>query len=168
MTNQPITVVVTDANVLINFCHIGRLMLLGDLAPYRFMVPAEVVNEIVEPAQKADMAAALTRGVIAEATIDSLEALALFGTLRDIMGRGEAACLALAKTEGWWLASDEKRRFQRMAIDLIGEDRIIGTETLLRHAIAIGQVSIDDADAYKALLETRRFAMPFASFRDLA
>ena len=161
MSNQPITVVVTDANVLINFCHIGRLMLLGDLAPYRFMVPAEVVNEIAEPAQKADMAAALTRGVIAEVTIDSLEALALFGTLRDIMGRGEAACLALAKTEGWWLASDEKRRFRRMAIDLIGEDRIIGTETLLRHAIVIGQVSIDDADAYKALLETRRFAMPF-------
>ena len=168
MTNQPITVVVTDANVLINFFHIGRLMLLGDLAPYRFMVPAEVVNEIAEPAQKADMAAALTRGVIAEVTIDSLEALALFGTLRDIMGRGEAACLALAKTEGWWIASDEKRRFRRTATDLIGKDRIIGTETLLRHAITIGQVSIDEADAYKAVLETKRFAMPFASFRDLA
>ena len=168
MSSLPITVVVTDANVLINFCHIGRLMLLADLVPYRFIVPVEVVNEIVEPAQKADMAAALAQGAIAEVAIDSLDALALFGTLRDIMGRGEAACLALAKTEGWWLASDEKRRFRRMAIDLIGEDRIIGTETLLRHAIAIGQVSIDEADAYKAVLETKRFAMPFASFRDLA
>ena len=71
MTIQPITVVVTDANVLINFCHIGRLMLLGDLAPYRFMIPAEVVHEIVEPAQKADVAAALARGAIAEVGVPS-------------------------------------------------------------------------------------------------
>ena len=101
MTTQTDTVVVTDANVLINFCHIGQLALLGALKPYRFVVPVEVINEITEPAQKAEIANALEQGLIAKAVIDSLKALALFGTLRDVMGRGEAACLALAETAGY-------------------------------------------------------------------
>ncbi len=108
MTSQPISVVVTDANVLINFCHIGQLPLLGGLAPYRFFVPEEVINEVTEPAQQAEVGSALAQGLIASTVIDSMEALALFGTLRELMGRGEAACLALAATKGWTIASDEK------------------------------------------------------------
>lgn len=27
------------------------------------------------------------------------------------MGNGQAACLALAKLRGWWIASDEKKAF---------------------------------------------------------
>ena len=168
MTMQTITVVVTDANVLINFCHIGRLPLLGELTPYRFVVPAEVVNEITAPAQKADVARALVQGVLAETVIDSVEALALFGTLRDLMGRGEAACLALAATEGWMIASDEKRRFRREAIARIGEERIAGTASLLRHAIKIGRLTVAEADGFKVVLESKRFTMPFASFGDPA
>ena len=168
MTTQTITVVVTDANVLINFFHIGRLPLLGALTPYRFVVPAEVVNEITEPAQKADVARALVQGVLTETVIDSIEALALFGTLRDLMGRGEAACLALAATEGWMIASDEKRRFRHEAVARIGEARIVGTASLLRHAIKIGGLTVAEADGFKVLLESKRFVMPFSSFGDPA
>ena len=168
MTTQALTVVVTDANVLINFCHIGQLPLLGALTPYRFVVPVEVINEITEPAQRADVASALAQGVLAEIVIDSIEALALFGTLHDLMGRGEAACLALAVTEGWMIASDEKRRFRREAVERIGAARIADTASLLRHAISIERVSVAEADGFKAILETRRFVMPFASFGDLA
>lgn len=55
MTSGPISVVVTDANVLINFCHIGQLPLLGALTPYRFFVPQEVINEITDSAQQAEV-----------------------------------------------------------------------------------------------------------------
>ena len=150
MTSPPISVVVTDANVLINFCHIGQLPLLGALTPYRFFVPGEVINEITEPAQQAKVAGAL------------------FGTLRDLMGRGEAACLALAVTKGWMIASDEKRRFRREVVERIGAARMVGTASLLRQAISIGRVSVAEADGFKAVLEARRFVMPFASFGDLA
>ena len=137
MTTKTDTVVVTDANVLINFCHIGHLTLLGALKPYRFVVPVEVINEITEPTQQAEIANALEQGLIAKTVIDSIKALAPFGTLRDLMGRGEAACLASAETEGWMIASDEKRRFRREAVERIGEARIVGTASLLRHAITL-------------------------------
>ena len=165
---MPVSVVVTDANVLIDFCHIGQLPLLGALTPYRFFVPAEVINEITEPAQQAEVAGALTQELIAMTVIDSIEALALFGTLRDLIGHGEAACLALAVTEGWMIASDEKRRFRREVVERIGAARLVGTESLLRHAISLGRVSVAEADGFKAVLEARRFVMPFASFGDLA
>ena len=168
MTTQTITVVVTDANVLINFCHIGQLPLLGVLAPYHFVVPAEVINEVIEPTQQAEVANALAQGVIATAVIDSIEALALFGNLRDLMGRGEAACLALAVTEGWTIASDEKRRFRREAVQRIGEARVVGTASLLRRAIDIELLTVSEADRFKAILESKRFAMPFPSFGDSA
>ena len=168
MTSQPISVVVTDANVLINFCHIGQLPLLGALTPYRFFVPEEVINEITEPVQQAEVAGALAQGLIARTVIDSIEALALFGTLRDLIGHGEAACLALAVTEGWMIASDEKRRFRREVVERICAVRIVDTASLLVHAISIGRISVAEADGLKAVLETRRFVMPFASFGDLA
>ena len=168
MTSLPISVVVTDANVLINFCHIGQLPLLGALTPYRFLVPEEVINEITEPAQQTEVGNALAQELIARTVIDSVEALALFGTLRDLMGRGEAACLALAVTKGWMIASDEKRRFRREVVERIGAARLVGTASLLRHAISIERVSVAEADSFKAALEARRFVMPFASFGDLA
>jgi hypothetical protein len=40
------TVIVTDANVLINLTHIGRLSLLAALHSYSFRVPREVLAEI--------------------------------------------------------------------------------------------------------------------------
>jgi hypothetical protein len=43
--SSPVRVVVTDANILINLIHVGRLDLLGKLPPYSFVVPEEVVKE---------------------------------------------------------------------------------------------------------------------------
>jgi predicted nucleic acid-binding protein len=114
------TVVITDTNVLINFLHIGRLALLGELPAFRFQLPAEVLQELTDPGQRAALDGAIAAGQIDLKIIDALDALALFGELRDLMGRGEAACLALAATTGCHLASDEKKRFRRKAIELIG------------------------------------------------
>jgi len=160
-------VIVTDTNVLINLIHIGRLPLLGALEPYQFRVPREVLDEIREPDQRAALDAALVAGHIERVVIDTIEALELFGILRDVMGRGEAACLALAATAGCYIASDEKKRFRRRAIELIGEERILRTESLLLEAIRRQHISVAEADVYKLVLETKRYTMSFSSFADL-
>ena len=112
-TNAETVVVVTDANVLINLMRIGQLPLLGQLDGYRFLVPAEVVNEITEPDQREALSWALTEGHLEQVVVDTMESLQLFAELRDVMGMGEAACLALAATRGCHIASDEKKRFRR-------------------------------------------------------
>lgn len=110
-------VVVMDANVLINLTHIGKLSLLDALERFDFRVPTEVLAEISEPEQRVAVAAAVEAGYLNEITIDTNEALALFGELRSVMGHGEAACLALAATSGFQIASDEKKRFRRKAVE---------------------------------------------------
>ena len=124
----------------------------------------EVLQELTDSVQRAAVDNAIAAGQLDLLVIDALDALALFGDLRDLMGRGEAACLALAATVGCHLASDEKRRFRRKAIELIGEARILGTEDLLLEAIRQGRITMAQADGYKDVLAEKRYTMPFASF----
>ena len=166
-TDRPTVVVITDANVLINLLRIGQLRLLGALDPYQFVVPEEVLGEIIDPAQRDETDSAISRGDFGRVVVDTLEALALFAELRDVMGAGEAACLALAATMGCHIASDEKKRFRRRAIELIGEDRILRTESILLEAIRQGRIAVSDADGFKAVLEANRYSLPFGSFADL-
>jgi predicted nucleic acid-binding protein len=161
------TVVITDANVLINFVHIGQVALLGELPAYRFQLPTEVLNELTDGDQRAQIEVAIAARQLELMVIEALDALTLFGDLRDLMGRGEAACLAVAATTGCHLASDEKKRFRREAIELIGEARIVRTEDLLVEAIRCGRRTVAQADAYKLVLAANRYAMPFSSFADL-
>lgn len=160
------TVVITDANVLINFVHIGQVALLGELPAYRFQLPTEVLNELTDSDQRAQIEAAIAARQLELMVIEALDALTLFGDLRDLMGRGEAACLAVAATTGCHLASDEKKRFRRKAIELIGETRIVRTEDLLMEAIRCGKRTVTQADEYKLVLAANRYAMPFSSFAD--
>lgn len=50
-SNQTSTAI--DTCVLINFCHIKQLSLLGELPGYRFILPDEVYGEITYANQKA-------------------------------------------------------------------------------------------------------------------
>jgi predicted nucleic acid-binding protein len=160
-------VVVTDANVLINLAHIGKLSLLGALDCFDFRVPREVLVEISEPEQRAAVDAAVGARHLKEIPVETNEVLELLGELRGVMGHGEAACLALAATSGFHIASDEKKRFRRRAIELLGPDRIIRTESILLEAIRRKHVSVAEADDCKAILESKRYTMPFASFADV-
>jgi predicted nucleic acid-binding protein len=168
MVDDPATVVViTDANVLINLFHIGQLHLLGALPPYRFRIPSEVLAEILDPAQQADIRTCLEAGHLEEIVVDTMASLELFAELRDVMGRGEAACLALAATTGSHIASDEKKRFRRRAIELIGEAKILRTEHIIVEAIRRNHMSVQQADTHKATLAANNYALPFASFADI-
>lgn len=159
-------VVVTDANVLINLIHAGRLELLGALAGYRFVVPEQVMAEITVPAQRSRLADALGRALVQLAALD-VESLALYGELRAVMGRGEAACLATAHLKAWAVASDEKGPFRREALARLGEGRLVTTPGLFILALRAGLLTVAEADEAKATLEKNRFRMKFGSFREL-
>jgi predicted nucleic acid-binding protein len=168
MVDEPTTVIViTDANVLINLFHIGQLPLLGALSPFRFRIPSEVLAEILDPTQQAAVRTCLDDGHAEEIVVDTIASLALFAELRDLMGRGEAACLALAATTGSHIASDEKKRFRRRAIELIGEARILRTEHLIVEAIRRSHITVQQADVHKATLAANNYALPFTSFAEL-
>jgi predicted nucleic acid-binding protein len=159
-------VVITDTNVLINFMHIGQVALLGELPAYKVGLPTEVLHELTDIRQRTCIDAAIEADKIHLVVVEAIDAVALFGDLRDLMGRGEAACLALAATSGCYLASDEKKRFRSTAIELIGEERILRTEDLLLEAIRCDRITVAQADEYKAILVRNRYAMPFASFAE--
>ena len=166
MTAPSLRVVVADANVLINLMHVARLDLCGALPDLEFVVPNHVREEIERPAQRETLDRALAEGMFQIALITEPEDIDFFAELITHLGRGEAACLVLAVRHGWTVASDEKRRFRREAVQRIGSDRVIGTADLYVLAIRAGLITIEEADVDKATLEARRFRMPFRSFHE--
>lgn len=161
------TIIVTDANILINLIHVERLELLGALSAYRFVVPDHVAVEITIPEQQQQLQGALDRHDLAQESLTTPEELALYAELHRVMGQGEAACLALAESRGWLIASDERRRFRREVFARLGEGRLVTTAGLFVLAIRAGILTVEEADQMKAVLEQRRFRMTFASFRDV-
>ncbi len=82
------------------------------------------------------------------------------------MGRGEAACLAAAECRNWLFACDELRRVRRIAVERIGEGRVLTTAGILIRAVRTKIITIPEADALRAVLERNRFRMDFESFAD--
>jgi predicted nucleic acid-binding protein len=160
-------VIVTDQNVLINLIHVGRLDLLSALSDFRFVVPDHVVTEITTPEQRQQLQAALARHDLHQESLTAPQELALYTELHRFMGQGEAACLAMAESRGWIVASDERRRFRREVFSRLGEGRLVTTPGLFVLAIRVGCLSVNEADQMKAVLEQHRFRMTFGSFRDV-
>lgn len=159
-------VVVTDANVIINFIHIGQLKLLTRLSRLRFVVPEHVVAEVYEPAQAAELRDFIKGGGLKRVRITEPAELERYAELSETLGKGESACLALAESRGWSLASDERRKFRRTVVDKIGEESLLTTPDLIVRAIREGLVTVTKADRWKATLEKKRFKMWFASFSE--
>lgn len=167
--SSPSRVVVTDASVLINLMHVDRLDLLGALAGYDFVVPPEVEAEVTVPAQAQALARGFGAGHIGRIRFSDADTteLEVYAELVQVIGKGEAACLALAQIRGWYVASDERRRFLRLARERIGEGRVLNTPGIFVLAIRAGLLTVEDADQDKGVLERYRFKMRFASFRDV-
>lgn len=167
MSTHPLRIVVTDANVLINLMHVSRLGLLAKIPNHEFVVPEHVREEITIPEQRATLDAAVGEGWLKIEVIDDLGAISVFAELIEHLGRGEAACVALAAKKGWFIASDEKKRFLREAVDRVGAGHVLTTVDVFVLAIKAGLLTTAEADADKATLEGRRFKVSFASFREL-
>ena len=159
------TIVVTDANVLINLIHVDRLGMLAELPWFEFVVTDEVEAEIIYEDQEAILRSGL-QVHIGKASITTPEELRAFTELADLMGMGEASCIALAESRGWMVASDEQKRFRRIAEERLGPDRIITTPDIYLAAIDAGVVTVEEADEDKKELEKHRFKMGFESFTE--
>lgn len=159
--------VLVDANVLLNFALVDRLDLLGALSDLDFRAPAEVMAEIVKEPERSRVEASIRSGHFGETSLADVAELALFSELRQIMGMGEAACLALAVSQRAWIASDEKRAFRREAEARLGPGSILNTPGLLLLGIRRGLLTVEEADGLKTALEAKRFRMKLGSFREL-
>lgn len=140
--------------------------MLGLIPHHAFVVAAHVRDEVTYPEQRAVLDATIAAGGLRIEDIRDLGSLTLFAELTTRLGRGEAACIALAAHAGMYIASDEKRRFLRAAEAHLGAGRVLTTADLFVLAIRAGLLSVNEADADKAALEARRFKLPFASFRE--
>lgn len=167
MSTRLLRIVVTDANVLINLMHVSRLGLLAQIPNYEFVVPDHVREEITNPDQRTTLDAAVTAGWLKLEVIDDLDAITVFTELIAHIGRGEAACIAIAAQRGWLIASDEQKRFLREAEGHVGVGNVITTVDMFVLAINAGLLTIEEADADKVKLEGRRFKVSFASFSEL-
>jgi predicted nucleic acid-binding protein len=160
--------VVLDASVVINLIQAGRLDLLAKIEGYEFVVPEQVIAlEVTYPEEVRALAAALEAGWVRRVESTDTVEIGLYADLSAVMGKGEAACLAMAAHRGWLVACDEGGRFRREAEARIGRERIVNTPGIIMLAIRRGLLSIGEADAIKDVLAQHRYVMPFASFRDL-
>jgi len=137
--------VVVDATVIIHLAKAGRLDILNTLAGWEFAVPDQVVEEVTYPEQAAALERALQAGHLRrESTADPVE-IALYAELRQRMGKGEAACLAMATTRGWMLASDDRgQAFRRLVRERLGSGRLIDTVHIADVARRQGAISDEE------------------------
>ena len=168
MSNSPHgRVVLTDANILINFLHLDRLDLLGDLPGYEFLVPDHVVEEIRDPGQREHLEMGIRSGFFSILSITDLEEIESYARFHRFLGQGESACLAVAQRRGYFVASDERGVFRKTATAAIGQERILTTPDLLLLSIRAGLATVEEADGWKSVLEANRFRMRFSSFREV-
>ena len=157
----PAQPVAADACFLINFRAVDRMDLLGSLASYRFHCPREVSAEVVRPRQAVRLARAIADGIVDDEEIVDLTEIAIItDLLRELSGSGDSACLALAQSRGWLVASDERGRFRRLATERVGADHLMTTGAALGHAVAIGALLGSEARAIaEDLRDNHRFTM---------
>lgn len=167
MAAASIRTVVVDASVLINLIHVNRLDLLGNLEGFEFVTPDQAIEDVKYPEQAATLHDALAQAWLRrEESTDTAE-ISVYADLSRVMGRGEAACLAMAEHRGWMVACDEGGRFLREARARLGPERLLNTTGVLVLAIRRGPLTVKGADVIKEALERRRFKMTLGSFGDL-
>jgi hypothetical protein len=81
-------IVLPDTNVLINFIHIDRLGLLGNLPDHQFLVPEHVIEEVSDPGQRERLEAAFRSGFLTIFAIIDLEEIESFARFHRILGQG--------------------------------------------------------------------------------
>ena len=160
-------IVVTDANVLINLIHVRRLGLLGALSDYEFVVPPEVEAEVKTPKHAKALAQAFAKNHMQRQSFTTTNELQLYAEHAKVLGKGESACLAMAEKHGLYLASDERRKFQRLCEARLGKGRLVNTPGIYVLAIRDHLLTVREADTDKRTLEKHRFKMNFSSFGEL-
>jgi len=144
--------VVVDATVVIHLAKAEYLNLLGSLEGWAFVIPDQVVAEVTYPDQTAALRRSIEAGHLRRESSTDPREIALYAELRQRMGRGEAACLAMAACRGWIVASDDQgKAFQRLVQERIGVKRLIDTAFIADTARKQGALSSVETQRISAL-----------------
>lgn len=84
-------------------------------------------------------------GHIARACFTGTAELEVYAQVVQVIGKGEAACLAMAEVQGWCVASDERRKFPRLANERLGPGRVVNTAGTFVLAIRASLLSVEEA-----------------------
>lgn len=159
--------VVADSSFLINFLVLDRMDILGALAQFRLHVPNHVRAEVRYDDQRTRFQAAVEGGIVTEMEITEPSEILLYDELRQFLGDGESASLAVAVSRRWVIAADEKGRFRRELFGRLGENYLLDTAGALVTAIKAGVISVEQAEGLRAQLRANRFEMDPRPFDEL-
>jgi predicted nucleic acid-binding protein len=159
--------VATDTCILINLAVVGRLDLLSLVPPFAFHAPTEVLDEVEDPDQRTAVDQGIAAGFLDVVKLDDPNELASYVRFNATLGKGESACLALAKGRGWAIATDESKDPKWKKVISGAGFAILNTPGIILGAIHARALTVVAADEIKARLEQRRFKMNFDSFASL-
>ena len=115
---------IVDSCCVINLYAAGDLPAILPTLGQRLHVPAKVLEETMYIREReggksteeaklvpraVDLTAVLEAGLLHRCDLEGGEELALFVRLAAVVDDGEAACLAVAKSRGWTLATDDRK-----------------------------------------------------------
>jgi predicted nucleic acid-binding protein len=153
---------VLDATVMSNFALVGRIELLRDVWPGDMVTTQAAWDEIQ---------AGIDRGLLPGDDWSWLDILSLTESeqsyceeLMPPLDIGEATCMALARSRGYALFSDDRaarREARRRGIPLSG------TLGVLRTLVEKGRISLNEADAILHDMMALGYYSPVQSLREL-
>jgi len=154
--SDPSRQLLLDTNVVIDLLKLDALPVVAQLQPYTLLIVAEVKAELVRPDQAETLEHLIEGGAIREVALESIEEQAQFAKLLEVVGKGEAACLAIAHHRGTLIASDETHRaLMREIRRLVGEDHLVRTAALLAETIGAQLTTLDQLERRVAELTER-------------
>jgi predicted nucleic acid-binding protein len=149
--------VVIDSCTLINLFNTGLATRLIDGLPYRLLVPAAVVSEIVEQRSILDSFLSSARVQMAD---DSLIGIAEFSELklRFDLGDGETEAIAIARQLGSSAACDDKKAREAF-VEIIGASRLMGSIGIIAKGVKLNIVT--EAEGLQGILRAKTLGAYF-------
>lgn len=149
MTFADPPIMVLDASVLMNFLCINRMDLIARHS-HEFVVTDHVADEITRPGQQNQLAEALKKRILRQASVTDPAEVALFSTLlKDArLSEGDCSVIAFASHKGHILAIDDRRasnEARRVSTTL----QILTTQDLMVSMILENLLNVEEADAIK-------------------
>jgi len=131
-----------DTNVIIDLIALECLVEVLGTPSIRFHATENVLAEVTYPDEKRAVEYVLAYGLLNKVKLTEIKVLLHYAELKQVLGDGEAATLAVTSHEKAFMASNEKGRFAKEAETLLGSDHIYGTADLLVEAILQQRLSL--------------------------
>lgn len=139
---------IADACLLITLGGADALWLLRDIPGWRAVTCQRAVAEVLRPPASRRVRAALEEGWLGLVTIDleiaaERRALIEFDAQPAFRNRADAEILALARTRGYVVGTDDRR--VRREAERFGSDRVAGCIDLLIFSMRAGRLDVSEA-----------------------